>query len=285
MDRNIIIILISSIVVPWCIYVIKGRKFLGAGVVMTSYAISALWVLMIVLPNVPFLLSPFTPPIHGQVIDAESNQPLANCNIKAYWEIETISIAGGHWETYQQFITKTNAQGEFHIPRRIKVLTIWGFLPALEVTSHYNGTKVLAYAHGFSYSFDKIDRQTIRKSWQPVEMMIRMYKPSEMYLLDKVYSLKSEFKSWNVPSGIITDEDQEFLLEDYRYNYRLFTSLIKDEKSKKNESTLIDYASSLKKLGDHKTAIEVYQKLKNDYPESAQFADQEIEILKRNFKK
>lgn len=284
MDRNILIILSSSIIIPWCIYVIKGRKSLGGGTVTIAYTVMALWGLMVALPNIPFLLSPFSPPIHGQVIEARTDRPIVNCNIKAYWEIETISIAGGHWESYQQFETKTNAQGEFLIPRRLKVLSVFGFLPALEIVSHHNGTRVLAYSHGYSYSEVKIERQKQGISWKPLKLVIKMNKPSETYLREVINSLESKFESWNIPSRTLSDDDKKFLLEDYRYNYGLFAAMIKDEKSKDNKLTLIDFSSSLKRLGDNKTAREVYQKLKNDYPESAQFADQEIEILKRMFK-
>lgn len=283
MDRNIIIILVSAIILPWCIYVHKARKSLSGGTIAAGYAIMALWVIMVGLPNIPVLIAPFSPPIHGRVVDV-TNQPVANCNIKAYWEIETIGLAGGHWESYQQFITKTNTHGDFHIPRRLKALSLYGLLPALEIASHYNGIKILAYAHGYSYSFDKIDREKQRGAWQPLDMSIRMYKPSDTYLRDKILSLKSEFKSWNVPRGEITDEDKEFLLEDYRYNYGLFITTIKGEKSKENKSALIVYASSLSRFGDNRSAIGILLKLKNDYPDSSKFADQEIEELKRSVK-
>ena len=284
MDRNIIIALLSSIIIPWGIYVIKARKSLEAGVVMTGYAMLASWVVMIGLPNIPFLLSPLTPPIHGSVIEGRTNQPVADCNIKAYWEIETISIAGGHWESYQQFETKTNAQGEFIIPRRLKTLTVLGFLPALEVVSHHNGIRVLAYAHGYSYDEKKIERQKLGITWKASDMLIKVYPPSDTYLREVISSLESKFESWNIPNRILTDEDVKFLREDYRVNFGLFTSMTKNEKSKENKSTLIDFASSLQRSGDYKTAIKALEKIKNDYPESAQFAAQEIETLRRNVK-
>jgi len=251
---------------------------------MTGYSISALWVFMIALPNIPFFLSPFTPPIHGSVIEARTNQPIANCNIKAYWEIETISLAGGHWESYQQFETKTNAQGEFLIPRRFKVLSVFGFLPALEVVSHHNGTRVLAYSHGYSYSEDKIERQQQGKSWQTTELMVKMFQPTDTYLREVISSLEAKFESWNIPSRILSDEDKEFLKEDYRHNYGLFIAMIKDEKSKEINSALFNFASSLRRLDDYRAAIEVYQKLKNDYPDDAKYVEHVIEQLKRNIK-
>lgn len=249
---------------------------------MTGYILIALWLFMIGLPNIPFIISPFTPPIHARVVEARTNLPIANCNIKAYWELEEIGIAGGHWESYQQFVTKSNAQGEFIIPRRLKVLSVFGFLPALEIVSHHNGIRVLAYAHGYSYTEAKIERQNLGNLWQASELTIKMYAPSEAYLREQIYSLESKIKSWNIPSGILSDEDKMFLKEDYRHNYVLFNQLVKGEKSKENKSALITHASSLESLGDYETALEAYQKLKNDYPDSAQFADQEIEMLQRN---
>lgn len=285
MDRNVIIILISLIILPWCIYVHRSRKSLGGGTIAAGYIVFALWAFMVGLPNIPVLIAPFSPPIHGKVFDAETNKPLVNCNIKAFWGIEELGIAGGHWESYQQYVTKTNAQGEFQIPRRMKILSLNGFLPALQMASHYDGTKVLAYAHGYSYSLEKINVEKQRGAWKQIDLSISMFSPSQAYLREIISTLESQLESWNVPRKILTDEDKKFLAEDYRYNFGLFTTLVKDKKSKENQATLIHYASSLSRLGDNKTAIEAYESLQDDDPDAARYIKLRIEELKRDLQR
>jgi len=268
------------VIISWCVYVYKNRDSQGSSTKSTASIIMVFWTVLIGLPNIPVLLMPFSPPIHGHV----TNQPSSGCNIKAYWVIEEIGLAGGHTETYKQFSTKTDAQGNFVIPRRIKALTVLGFLPALQLASYYGGINILAYAYGHPYTFERLEGSKQLLSLTPLKLSMNLMPPASEYLRSKMFDLGLKFDTWNSPRGVLTDEDKEYLLKDKVFIFSNFKEIFTGADPKEIYSALIRLGSGLGDYGDYKTAIDVFQKLKNEFPEATKFADREIEQLKSNTK-
>jgi len=280
MIRNLIIILLSAGIVAWSVYVLKGRKYLSKPTKTIASIIFVIWLATIGIPNIPVLLAPLSPPIHGSVVDAKTGKLIINCNIKAYWEIEELIFPGVHRETYQQYTTKTDAQGIFNIPRRLKVLSIYGLFPI--IADHYDGIWILAYTHGYSYSRQKINQSQQRGSLYPVDVTIKMGRHTPEHFTDDIYNL--EFELTKYPGREGTKEDENFLLEDVSYNYSHFNNIFQYATFDQIKSALIYFASSFSTYGDNNKAIEIYKRLKYEYPESTGFANREIEQLQRNIK-
>jgi hypothetical protein len=171
MLRNVIIILASIAVVAWNIYVFRNRKKFSFTKKNYAVGLLVLWLLTTFILNAPVILSPMSPSIRGTVISEETKQPIANCNIKAYWQVMTAGPGGGDTrDTYHQIITKTDGKGEFQLPRYPKVLGLYGFLPI--IMTQYDGIRIVAYIHGYGYSQEDVDR--LQSS--PFEATINMYK-------------------------------------------------------------------------------------------------------------
>jgi hypothetical protein len=274
MERNLIIIGLSLIIVSWCIYVHKNRKSLSGKVVRIGRMVFIMWTLMIGLPNVPVIIMPFTPTVYGHI----SGQPGSSCNIKAFWVVSQISLFGGHRETYAQFSTKTDAEGNFVIPRKMKALAVLGFLPRLEFASGFGGTYILAYTPGYPHSSDW---GAGPYSIMPIKLTIQMYFPGDEHLRSEMLDgLELELTSWNLPRGTLTTEDKAYLLEHCRYVFEHFDEIYRFAKSNEVETALIRLGSNLSGLGDYKTAIQVSQKRKIIFPNDTRFADNEINRLK-----
>jgi hypothetical protein len=246
-----------------------------------------IWSLSTFIFNIPVILSPLTPAISGRVINAETKQPVANCNIKAYWQIESGTPQGGHWETYHQIITKTDEKGEFQVPRYMKALGLYGLFPI--IMSHYGGIKIIAYTHGFKYGLTKIERSqsgpAIIEPSQPtsINRTILMEKSRPPDLTYDIFNLDRIFELNNQPRGK-TSEDNKYLLDDYHYYYDRMHTIFNTSNTKDVKSAYIVFASAFERFGDKKTAIDAYQLLKREFPESANFADREIDELKKSAK-
>lgn len=274
MLRNIIIILVSAGIISWNYYVFKRQESPAPTAKKVAMTLLIIWLLTTFLPNIPVLIFPFTPAIKGRVINQETKQPVANCNIKAHWQDMSATLAGGHWETYHQFITKTDEKGEFQIPRYVKILGLYGFFPL--ILTRYEGIRIVAYTHGFAFSQDEINRSEHGR----VEITVEMYKNiNPEYFTDRIWSLGRYLDSHNKPRKL-TRDDKIYLLEDFHYHYERMETVIPKSDSKKFELELISFASAFDKFGDKKKAIEVFQRIGREFPESFSFANSEIEKLK-----
>lgn len=275
MVRNVIIVLFSSMIVSWCVYVYKNRKSLDDGTVRIGRKVFIVWLIMIGLPNIPVLIMPVTPTVHGRI----TNQPGSSCNIKAYWVVSQIGLAGGNTETYEQFSTKTDTDGNFTIPKRMKALSVLGLLPAFQIASGFGGTYILAYTPGYPHSSDW---GAGPYSIMPIKLEMQIYPPGNEYLRSKMLDgLDLAFMSWNEPRGELTDEDKAYLLENSQYIFRHFDEIYNLAKPNDIETGFIRVGSNLIEYGDYKTAYEVYSRMKQQFPDDTTFADRELEQLSR----
>lgn len=274
MLRNVIIMLVSTGIVLWNYYLFKRQENPTPKARRVALWVLIIWLLTTFIPNIPIILFPLTPSVKGRVISAETKQPIANCNIKAYWQDMSATLAGGHWETYHQFITKTDEQGEFQIPRYFRLLGLYGFFPLM--LTRYEGIRIVAYTHGFAFSAGEINRSEHGQVEKTLEMSKNL---NPEYFTENIWSLGMYLNSHN-KSRKMADEDKTYLLEDFHYYYERIESVIPKSNSKRFEQGLISFASAFKKYGDTKKAIEVYQRLGREFPESLSFANNEIENLK-----
>jgi len=90
----------------------------------SAIGLSLVLIFSIILPNIDFVNSPFTPEIHGKVIDAETNKPMSNVIIIASWgysysELQMHSSIGTFTK---HLLAKTDDNGEFRIGGRLRCL-------------------------------------------------------------------------------------------------------------------------------------------------------------------
>lgn len=292
MLRNVIIILVSMAVIGWNIYVFKNRKQFTFAKKNFALGLLVLWLITMFILNIPIILSPLSPAIKGKIVNSETNLPIANCNIKAYWQVMSASVGGGASQTYHQVITKTDEKGEFKISRYPKVLGMFGFFPFM-IISHYDGIRIIAYTHGFAYELKELDK------FEPTPNLLEAVSRSRPDVIEKtiklgknltpdfytgysegIWGLGGLFHSYNM-YGIVTEEDKKYLLADFHYYYKYIQEVFNKSEPDKFKTALITFASAFKNFGDNEKAIEVYQRIKRDFPDSADFADNEIEQLKK----
>jgi len=84
----------------------------------------------------------YVSPIKGKVVDAETGKPMEGVNVRAGWVTGYAEPGGGVYKTFKVYATKTDANGEFVLPRIIKLK-----IPIIE---RYQGINVLIYEHGYS---------------------------------------------------------------------------------------------------------------------------------------
>lgn len=63
-------------------------------------------------------------PFRGQVVDADTGQPIAGAHVAVVWIREPPSLHITQW-FYDAQETVTDAEGRFEIPRRTRLLTAW----------------------------------------------------------------------------------------------------------------------------------------------------------------
>ena len=283
MTRSVIIIVFSVFILGFSVSVFRNWKLAGEKERLIAVIIIIIWSIMVGLPNIPIFISPFSPPINGTVYDSATKQPIADCYIKANWKIEEIGLAGGHWGTNYQYVTKTNSKGEFHIPRRLKVFNLSGFLPAFEVFSGYNGLTIYAFAKGYVYASQDISRESQFLSYRPVTMTLYPSRPYPEYFTS-LNGLKSELATNNVQYGVLTEEDSDFLKEDNEANYAQFSTIYRDAMPEEVVSSLYRFARKFEEFAEFSKAIEVYQRITVEFPNEAEKANRELERLRRNTK-
>lgn len=71
-------------------------------------------------------------PFRGQVVDAETNEPLAGAHVMALWVREPPSLHYQQW-VYEARETVTDAEGRFEIPYERRWLTAWVKAPRIDV--------------------------------------------------------------------------------------------------------------------------------------------------------
>lgn len=102
---------------------------------------------IILVDNFDVITHPFTHRLTGRVIDAETRRPLANVDIKAYWDLYYVFYGAGS-RTYKTEVTKTDRDGYFTIPPALKRLSI-GYGPARRT---FRSMGVLVYSQDYKFS-------------------------------------------------------------------------------------------------------------------------------------
>ena len=84
----------------------------------------------------------YVAPIKGRLVDAEAGKPMKGVNVRAGWVTGYADPGGGSFRTFKVYATKTNENGEFVLPRTIKLK-----IPIIE---RYQGVNMLIYEHGYA---------------------------------------------------------------------------------------------------------------------------------------
>lgn len=134
-----------------CIYGLKTKHQNLCAVV---FMLSLLPAMNLFIGNLPVITSPLTPELHGKVIDAETKKPISNINIKAGWCVNTVSAGGITTRYYREYKTKTDDNGNYILPAKIKALTIGFFLGK----RYFSGVDVVIYPTNYDYKVKQINK-------------------------------------------------------------------------------------------------------------------------------
>lgn len=194
----------------------KLRK--GDGFNLKFVVLAIILFFSFILPNLPVVISPFTPKIKGKVTDYVTQQPMANCNVIASWETRTIAFPEwGRNNVYHQFITKTDANGEYQIPRYMKPLT---WIDIGYFKNWFGGIHIVAYTHGYDIGASGIDEQGKKTSFD-----MRLSQTNPAYVDHTISTLMTVFDSKNfykrkIRSSLqpsyddISQEDKQYILDE-----------------------------------------------------------------------
>lgn len=272
--RNLIILTgMLAVAIYFAHIFFRKWKGLSGGERFYQIGLLVLWLIMIGFPNFPVLLSLFTFPIKGKVIDYTTNRPIANCNIIASWEVQTAFLVGGGKDIYHQYITKTDANGEYNIPRYMKALSI---IDIGIISNEYGGVHVVAYTHGYDIGASGIDEHD-----EPSSFEMKLSQTNPEYVDHTISTLEAVFNSKNYKKreigrhlsyGIlsydeITQDDKRYILEECK----LFDSKLKEYASThRYKQTLIameNLGRYFDKLGEFNAAKDVKRRTKELFPE------------------
>jgi len=150
MLSDLIIAVVGIFLLGSCVYGLKTKyKKLCAIVCL----LALLPTIHLLIANLSLITSPLTPEFHGKVIDAETNKPISKINIKAGWCANTVSVGGINTRYYQEYKTKTDDNGNFILPAKIKALTVGFFLGK----RYFSGVDVVIYPNNYDYKVKQIN--------------------------------------------------------------------------------------------------------------------------------
>lgn len=288
--RNVIIIVVSAGIVFWCLYVfIKQRNF-SSFTKKTTFGLGLLWLLTTFFPNIPIVSSPLTPQIKGKIIDTETKQPVASCNIKAYWEVETHSLVGATTKSYHMFHTNTDANGHFEIPKYQKILGLYGFFP-LVLSNQFSGMHIVAYDYSHKYKLISVDKENLVWTSTTVNDQNIQFVANGIVIRIETLASPSAFienitdLELNVLSSLQrskVDSDVKFLVNGVDY---LGKYLIKLDCSIYKNGMLPRYSKLVEELGDIDQSIKVREIGMVACRKEAEYENLEISRLKQLKKK
>lgn len=270
MLSDLLIVGITACLLAVCTYGIKTKYRLLS---LMSLVIVLIPVMITLVINIHVITSPLTPEVHGKIVDAETKKPLAGVNIKAGWYMNSVSVGGGYGKYYKLYMTKTDVNGDFILPRGIKALT-FGYLIG---KSYFDGVNVTVYPTGYDY---KVSRFTYNDQVKPIIAMEKV--KSDKEYLDNIsaywYGLSYMHKGAWVN---ITDPLERLWLKNAYYNYEKIYPHGKAD----TDSILRDIANMLQSINEP-DCIYLLQKIIDKYPDGniALYAKNNIASLKRIYK-
>lgn len=150
MASDLITIFATVVLIATCIYGLKTKyRSISVGVLVMA----PLPIFFALVINIPVILSPFTAKFQGKIIDAETNLPLPDINIKAGWIMSSASVGGGYSRYYKLYATKTDRDGKFTLPRGLKALNTMTPIG----TSEFGGVNVTIYPSNYGYKVTRIN--------------------------------------------------------------------------------------------------------------------------------
>ena len=270
MYRNLIIMSVSFFILFMFTYVYLKREKVHKSTKIFSIILFVIWMVMIAIPNTLILESPLTPAVSGKLIDADTGQPISGCNVKGYWQIESITIVGMHWDAYERFDTNTNNRGEFQLPRYFKALSLFGAFPVL--MQHYGGIRVAVYSHGYKYTITTVSRSE-KKSVTLTISLKRLDDPKAYLenLLNLNFDVLSHYQNK------ITNDEKKYLVDEYRAFDTNFLNV--NYEMLRAGQYLGRVAALFEGLGEIEEAMSVLRKEIAQYPDKSLYFKSEIRRL------
>lgn len=232
--------------------------------------ISGFVIWIISFTDIPLDVFPvrYIPSIKGKVIDAETKAPIKGVNVRAAWVTAYLNPGGSGSRTFKVYLTKTDQNGEFILPRFIKFK-----IPIIEV---YQGVDMLIYEH--RYVCQNIERRSWREGGRIkyYHINLKLIKNDEEFSknLDK---LSGEFFYWK-KNKTYKSYDVQFILDDFKIFFEEYPNSPLIEEEYRNLGNFYEI-----ELKDYKLALKIYEDFMQKFPNSSKlnWVKDDIRTLKR----
>lgn len=177
----------------------------------SAIALLFLLVITIIVPNVKFIMSPFTKEINGKVVDALSNKPISGATVIIDWyyyygEIQMHSSVIG--SVNQQIIT-TGASGEFKVPKRLRSLAV-NFFPLY--LRGVGDVTFVALHHDYKYDsiLDNSNKLVLVKKYRysNIDEMVKDY--GELKMLAEAKARRGQHNSADAIEKIALEQAKKY---------------------------------------------------------------------------
>jgi len=202
--------------------------------------------------------------IKGKVVDAETGQPMKGVNVRAGWVTGYADPGGGHFKTFKVYATKTDANGDFVLPRTIKLK-----IPIIE---RYQGVNMLIYEHGY------VCQEIVRRAWleggkiKYYQIALRTIKN------DEEFNENLRRLSYHLSSDIDKYYDLKFVVDDFK----IFFEKYPDSRFvEENYWKLAGFYE--REMKDYQSALRVNEEFVKKFPKSpvSNSVRDDIQRLKR----
>jgi hypothetical protein len=195
----------------------------------------------------------YVSPVKGRVVEAETGKPMKGTNVRAGWVTGYANPAGGSFRTFKVYATKTDENGEFVLPRMIKLK-----IPVIE---RYQGVDMLFYEHGYVSQY--IERRAWRESGkiEHHEIILKRIENDEQF--NENLRRVRLFLFVDLSSEAYQANDLRFILDDFKLFLKKYpNSPLLEE----NYYKLAGFYET--KLKDYKSALKLNEEFVKRFPNS-----------------
>jgi len=211
----------------------------------------------------------YVSPIKGRVVDAETGKPMQGVNVRAGRVTGYLDPAGGSFRTFKIFATKTDANGEFILPRTIK--------PKIPIIENYQGVNTLFYEHDYACQY--IERRAWRDGGKTKYYEIALKRIDDDRKFNENLETIRGWLFYKLPSRANRDNDYEFMATDFKIFFEKYPN---SHFTEENLRKLALFCEIEKR--DYKSALKINEEFVNKYPYSpvVNNAKEDIQRLKKN---
>lgn len=195
----------------------------------------------------------YIPSIKGRVVDAETGKPMKEVNVRAGWVTSYVDPGGGSSRTFKVYAIKTDGNGEFTLPKVIKLK-----IPVIEI---FQGINMLIYEHEYKRQY--IERRAWRKGGKIKYYHIALEKIKDDEEFNKNLWKVKNFLFISLSSETYRPNDIKFIINGLKM---FFEKYPESQFLEENYRRLTGFYEQKKK--DYKAALKLNEEFVRKFPNS-----------------